>query len=141
MPRWTKLTPTRRRVVLEAIAAGWSIAYAAGAAGLARQTIYAHLKDDPAFQADYAVALEAGTCALEDEARRRAMTSSDSLLMFLLRARRPGVYREFHRHELANAPDAPLTFTIAVTHPLEDVADGLAAAVDGAANGASWGAR
>src|SRR5206468_803097 len=39
-------------------------------------------------------ALEAGTQVLEDEARRRALDRSDTLLIFLLKARRPHVYRD-----------------------------------------------
>jgi hypothetical protein len=49
--------------------------------------------DDPSFAAEWLDAAEAGIDLLEDEARRRAMAGSDLLLIFLLRNRRPDVYR------------------------------------------------
>ncbi len=44
-------------------------------------------------------AIEQGTDVLEDEAVRRALAGSDTLLMFLLRARRPEKCRENVRVE------------------------------------------
>ena len=42
---------------------------------------------------------ETSTQLLEDEARRRAMKSSDLLLIFMLKARRPDIYRDNVKHE------------------------------------------
>src|SRR6202046_5839068 len=39
-------------------------------------------------------AIECGTERLEDEAIRRALESSDTMLIFMLKARKPAVYRE-----------------------------------------------
>lgn len=52
-------------------------------------------------------AIEAGTDRLEDIARERAsrpLDGSDTLLIFLLKSRRPGKYRETTRHEISG-PD------------------------------------
>jgi hypothetical protein len=60
---------------------------------LGRTAAYAWRGDDPAFAAEWLDAAEAGIDLLEDEARRRAMGGSDLLLIFLLRNRRPDIYR------------------------------------------------
>lgn len=60
---------------------------------LGRTAAYVWRNDDPAFASDWLDAAEAGIDLLEDEARRRALAGSDLLLIFLLRNRRPDVYR------------------------------------------------
>ena len=70
------------------------------AAGISRKTAYQTRQRNPAFAAEWAAAEEDATEALEAEARRRAMSTSDTLLIFLLKARRPAVYRENARVEL-----------------------------------------
>jgi hypothetical protein len=64
-------TPKRSRLFLAELAEGASV------------------DDDPDFSAAWEEAIEIGTDALEDECWRRAMTTSDRLLLALLRARRP----------------------------------------------------
>jgi hypothetical protein len=101
-----------RGLFLEALAAGWSVTHAAGRAGVLRQRLYETRELDEAFSAEWDQALAAGTDVLEDEAKRRAAEGwdepvfqrgelvgtvrkySDNLLMFLLRARDPGRFRE-----------------------------------------------
>ena len=71
-----------------------TVAGAARAAGINRETHYAWLKDDADYAAAFADAREAAIEHLEDVARRRAVEGSDTLLIFLLKAARPSVYRE-----------------------------------------------
>jgi len=85
---------------------------AAARAGVPRASIYRRRTVDPDFAAAWAAALEAGLDRLRDEAVRRARDGveetvwhggkpvgtvrrySDQLLMFLLRAHQPAIYRE-----------------------------------------------
>jgi hypothetical protein len=61
---------------------------------LHRPAIYAWRNEDAGFAADWEAALVLGTEALEDEAQRRAMKSSDLLMIFLLKGLKPDKYRE-----------------------------------------------
>ncbi len=85
---------------------------AAQAAGIHRDTHYAWLKSDPWYAAEFEKAKEKSYDRLEDEALRRAVEGtdepvyhggkrvgfvrkySDVLLIFLLKGRRPEVFRE-----------------------------------------------
>jgi hypothetical protein len=94
-----KTRPRRRRpnwrpIFLSVIRDTGNVRLAADAAGVNRTTPYALARRDPAFAAAWADAEQAATDVLEGEARRRALISSDALLMFLLRAHRPERYRE-----------------------------------------------
>jgi hypothetical protein len=91
--------PTQRRPdwkprFLELIAATGNVHLAAAAVGVDRSTPYVRAARDPAFAAAWAQAREDAIDTLEAEARRRALASSDQLLMFLLRALRPELYRD-----------------------------------------------
>jgi len=88
-----------KKTFLEALADGASVASACRRAGVSRQCAYKARSRSPAFAEQWEDALEEGADALEDEAFRRAMNGSDSLLMFLLRAKRPAVYRDNVRME------------------------------------------
>jgi hypothetical protein len=79
---------------LDAIRASGNVRLAASAAGVDRSTPYVRAKRDPEFAANWAMAEQDAIDILEAEARRRALESSDSLLMFLLRAHRPERYRD-----------------------------------------------
>lgn len=72
-------------------------------AGIGRQFAYACRNDDPEFAKQWQDALEDACDTLDGEARRRALETSDALLMFLLRSHRPGVYRETVRQEHTGA--------------------------------------
>lgn len=98
------------------------VAYAAKAARVTRTYVYEVRESDPAFAAAWADAIEEATDALEREAIRRATKGlkrhkrtfyrgvevaddveteySDTLLMFLMKARRPDVYRERYDHSI-----------------------------------------
>jgi hypothetical protein len=79
---------------LQVLGEGATVAEACRAAGMSRSTAYDRRDRDEQFRHAWADAVEAGTEALEAEARRRAMEGSDTLMIFLLKARRPEIYRE-----------------------------------------------
>lgn len=72
-------------------------------------------KRDPEFLARYKAAKDAAvadiTTALENEARRRALTSSDRLLEFLLQSYNPERFRKRETLDLGNADGKPLQVT------------------------------
>lgn len=92
---------------LEALAAGATVVDAAKAARVSKSTLYEWKRGDKDFATDWDLCFECGTDALEAEAQRRAMNGvekpvfhqgmqcgtvreySDTLLMFLLKARNP----------------------------------------------------
>lgn len=96
--RLTELTPKKGERLLAKLREGESVASACRAQRISRQTYYTWLKEDPDFAAAARDAIEIGTDLLEDEAKRRAvgLSGSDTLLIFLLKARRPDKYRERH---------------------------------------------
>jgi len=69
-------------------------------------------KQTSSFAAEVAAAKEAGTEFLEDVARKRAVESSDTLLIFLLKARKPEMYRDTQRLEHTGIDGTPLTVVI-----------------------------
>jgi hypothetical protein len=107
-----KWSSKRRAVFLDALAATGNVSHAAREARMSRSRAYQLKAADPDFAAEWSDALEAATDALDAEARRRAVDGveiphfhqgqvtgtvrkySDALLMFLLRAHRPELYRE-----------------------------------------------
>jgi hypothetical protein len=129
MSRRTAVTPLAKldRFIAE-LAARSSITAACKAAGIGKVTAYDHRRRNEDFARRWSDALEEGTDQLEDEAHRRAMESSDTLLMFLLKARGPEVYRERyaieHSSEIARPTAAELAENRAV-----GLDDGLEAAL------------
>lgn len=105
-----------RETFLDALRAGASVAASARAVGITRQAAYLERDKSATFRAAWEAALEEGTDRLEDQALRRAtvgvtrtrghyyqgarvgedveVVHSDTLLIFLLKARRPEKYRE-----------------------------------------------
>lgn len=111
--RTTKKDPNAWRVpFLEALSSGMSITTACKDAKVGRSTAFDHRQRDEAFALAWHQAMEAGADLLEDEARRRAAEGtikpvyqggkkvgeireySDTLLIFLLKGKRPDVYRD-----------------------------------------------
>ena len=106
-----------------------TIFHAAAALGMSRQTHYSWLDHDPEYAAAFADAKETAVAVLEKEARRRAVEGvdkpvyqgrrlvghireySDVLLIFLLKAARPDVYRDRVSHEHAGVPGKPILVT------------------------------
>jgi hypothetical protein len=79
---------------VEVFAATGNVRLAASAAGVSRDAPYKRAQADPEFAAAWLRAREDAIDMLEAEARRRALSSSDSMLQFLLRAERPSKYRD-----------------------------------------------
>jgi transposase-like protein len=106
-----KATPENKEIVLAMLANGATYAAAAAAVGAHRRTIMKWPEHDEEFAMRWRDAIEEGIDRLEDEAIRRARDGvkrpvfymgqvvghvqeySDSLLKFLLEAKRPAVYR------------------------------------------------
>ena len=105
-------TSARRAKFLKKLAETGNVSAAARAAKASRSRAYQLKAEDAGFAEEWSDALEMATDALDAEARRRAVDGvdtprfhqgqiagsvkkySDSLLMFLLRAHRPDLYRE-----------------------------------------------
>jgi len=64
------------------------------AAKIGRRTWYDWMEADPSFAARVVDLTEEVTDELEEEAIARAKSGSDTLIIFLLKSRRPGQYRE-----------------------------------------------
>lgn len=139
-PRTSRRTPqarTRKKPAdwrpkfLKAFAETGLVTEAAAKAKVGRRTVYDERERNPDFAAKWAELEEWSTEEMEQEARRRAVLGvekpihykgelvthvreySDTLLMFLLKARKPEMYRETlnlkHggkvRHEVVEVPD------------------------------------
>jgi len=104
-------TPKNRQKFLKHLSSGASVGASARAAGFGRRTAFEWKADDPDFAAAWEEAYEDATENLEDAARTRALEKSDSLLMFLLKARRPEIYRERVTHKGSNAARIVITET------------------------------
>ena len=87
-------TAKKRVAFLRVLEEGQSVAAACDKAAVGRTAAYAWRKDDEEFAAAWDAAIETGTDMLEDEAVRRALDKSDVLLIFMLKARRPGKFKE-----------------------------------------------
>jgi transposase-like protein len=94
----TKATKARKETILKALEEGHTVSFAAGLVGVHRVTVYKWRDSDPEFREAFDQAMQTGVDLLEAEARKRAVEGSDSLLMFLLKGKRPHEYRE--RYEL-----------------------------------------
>lgn len=77
-----------------------NITRAAQAAGLSRQAHYEWLMHDPDYPAQFAKAQEQAVDAMESIAWDRAQTTSDTLMIFLLKGARPDKYRERSHQQL-----------------------------------------
>jgi len=123
---------------------GGNVSRACAAIELTRTRAYEWRAADPLFAAAWDEAVETGTDELEEEARRRAFSGvdepvfyqgevcgevrkySDTLLIFLLKGRRPEKYRENVRTEITGKDGGPIRFTKA-----EELSDDELAAIAG----------
>lgn len=112
MKRSASLLEAQRRMFLQRLSETGNVTDAAGHAGLNRCALYRARANNRAFGLAWETALELGIEAIEDEAVRRATEGwldpvfyqgkvcgqarkySDGLLMFLLKARKPEVYKD-----------------------------------------------
>jgi hypothetical protein len=70
------------------------IALACEKASISRSFAYSQRAANESFKAEWEAALEVGLNMLEDAARHRAITISDTLMIFLLKAHNPDKYRD-----------------------------------------------
>lgn len=78
------------------------------AAKISREAAYSARANAPEFAAEWDSALEDAIDVLEATARQRAQASSDTLLIFLLKAHRPEKYRETTRQEISGPGGGPV---------------------------------
>jgi hypothetical protein len=119
-----KSTPKRRRMFLESLAENGNVSVSARTAGIHRVTAYKWRRADPEFAAGWEEAIDISVDLLLEEARRRAHDGvdepvfyqgeqcgavrrySDSLLMFLIKGKRPEYASE--RRELTGKDRGPM---------------------------------
>lgn len=126
--RRTPKTRDWRPAFLTAFADGLTVTAACQAAGVGRTTVYDERQRNESFASGWDDIEERTTENMEREAYRRAVDGwaerkifddkgreigevqkySDTLLIFMLKARRPGTYRENYRHELVGAGGGPV---------------------------------
>ena len=87
-------TDAKRAAFIAALRNSGNVRASCLAAGIARKTAYVWRDRWATFADEWAEALEDSCDVLEAEARRRGMSVSDRLLMFLLKAHRPEVFGE-----------------------------------------------
>ena len=111
----TFATPKGRRVwkpvFIAALREHGVVSYSARIANIDRSAAYVARKKDAAFAEAWDEALEEGVEELERAAIARAKKKSDTLLIFLLKCRKPGVYGDKQRIELAGS-DKSLTIRV-----------------------------
>lgn len=83
-----------KRIFLAALANSGNVRASCRLAGIARSTAYEAREKDAAFGAQWSGALLEALELLEAAAFRRALTGSDVMMIFLLKANNPTKYRE-----------------------------------------------
>src|SRR5215212_10299692 len=118
MANRTSRTPKKDEAFFNALRDGRSISAACLEAGITRSSAYLWRESDPAFRTKWGECVEEGTDRLEDEAMRRAVDGSDTLLIFMLKARRPQKFKD--RVALGGDAEAPpiRSENVVITHPL-----------------------
>lgn len=138
--RYRKFTNAPSRAAfLDALSRGLPVTAACKVAGWYQPDVYKWRKQDEQFAEQWDDALEHGVGLLEQEALRRATIGreipvmdmagkqvgttrtapSDTLLIFLLKAKKPDVYRETYRHDITNSDNSLVAFAKAM-NMLED---------------------
>lgn len=79
-----------------------NISLSADGAGIDRRTVYRARQNDPEFAAAMDDAKEEAIERLEADAYERAKKMSDTLLIFLLKAHKPALYRERYEQTTTN---------------------------------------
>jgi hypothetical protein len=146
-------TDEQRQTFLDALAKSGVIADACAAASVSRRQVYEWRKDEQ-FEHAYKEACEEAADGLESEARRRAvegvtrkrynkdgdiiseeMVYSDTLLLALLKARKPNDFAERSKTEISNPdgslkPDSPVEAGARIAALLEEAKRRREAGVD-----------
>jgi hypothetical protein len=98
----------KKRVFLSAFCSCGTLAGAGRASGIQAQNHHHWMRKDPQYAEYFHRAKEIAGDTLEEEARRRAMTGSDVLLIFLLKGFKPEKYRDNVHVEYEKLPDSVL---------------------------------
>ena len=106
----TKRSEQVDAALVQWLSAGYSIGRACKAAGIGRRTFYDWKDAFPDFRQLVEDATETGTDVLEDTLYEHGKDGNVVACIFLLKARRPEIYRD--RHEVTGANGAPLTIVI-----------------------------
>ena len=131
MAHRTKVTAKKKAAFCKSLVeTGGNVSKAALHVGIARQNCYRHKDDDPEFSQAWDEAVEEGTENLEQELYRRAHSGcmkpvyqggklvghiqeySDTLGIFLLKARKPEKYRERTQLQLSGDEENPVQFVM-----------------------------
>lgn len=97
-------TPEKKEQFLLHVADGMSIAGAARKIGLSHATIYNMKNKDAEFAKEIELAREAGSDAMEDSLKDIGETQKNpTALIFLLKGRRPEIYREKLQADITNS--------------------------------------
>lgn len=113
MANRTKRSAKKDEEIIELLRRGYSMTGACRAVGISRTTFAEWRKEDPAFAAAVEEAYRVdGTEYLEDVARGRAEENSDTLLIFLLKARNPEKYRERAETRHVGDEEQPVSITL-----------------------------
>lgn len=107
----------KRATFLEALRNTCNVAHSARVAGISRKTAYEWKKAEPQFAAKVADAIQDGVSELERNAHERALSGSDLLTIFLLKAHRPEKYRDNRQVDVSHTGN--ITVTI-IDDPLPD---------------------
>ena len=128
-----RLKHPKKRAFLAAFPVHPSVTMAAKAAGVRRDIHYEWMRDDEVYREAFAEVKEMGIELLEVEAIRRARDGwdepvfykgektgtirkhSDTLLIFMLKAARPGVYKERVGMEHSGPDGGPMRHEVAMT--------------------------
>ena len=95
MRRRSNRTAKKRQILLEIVAAGYSVTTAAQRAGMSRRSVYDWKADDPLFAADLRAAYEEGTDRFADALMDRALLPDhDALAIFMLKQRDPDRFNQ-----------------------------------------------
>ncbi len=133
----SKKTPATIALFLAWLRKGHTPKRAAEEAGVERRTAFQWRQNDPEFEKAWLAAVDEGTDAFEEEARRRAVDGidrpvfqmgecvghtreySDSLLIMQMKGRRPGVYGDKVQHSGPNGGSIPVKMEIEFVDPVE----------------------
>lgn len=116
-----------REGFLEALRQGMSVSAAVKASGMGQTYLYERKKTDEEFAKDWDAAIEVGSDMIEDEIKRRGVDGwdeplafqgqltgdvvrkySDTLLIFLAKARRPEKFRDVQKLTVSGPNDGPI---------------------------------
>ena len=145
MSKPTIRTPKIDAAFLDALRDGRSVTAASIDAGISRSTAYEWRDADDEFRKAWDSAVDEGTDRLEDEAHRRARDGvakpvfqggkrvgtvqeySDTLTIFLLKARRPEKFKDRVATEVSAPGGGPVQLEVSARDILADKLAGLAA--------------